>query len=312
MTSVKQRCNALLHLHDNRIIIISDADGYNNLTDIIKRLCNRMMEIEIDEFSMTNYDDYVVSCTKTSFVNFTCALFRMTDEPKFFKNIPRLFFDMFENKNLSSVYEAVQRRQDLRDFDEWRKSADNNNYEFLTTDDYCNLSEESRLDHLFLNVELVTDNMIAQRFEGKVGFDWEKRSNATGKAWIYVSSIENTFIRPSEIPMGTPMYQSWCEVCRQSYELYKNMLKEGIPSNVARSVLPLSAAKTVQCGTTLRSWQSFLKYVRFSNFAFLSDNCSEIILMICNTFDSSLITEEMRDYIEAIKKDIDEHVSFPF
>lgn len=312
MTSVKQRCNALLHLHDNRIIIISDADGYTNLTDIIKRLCNRMMEIEIDEFSMTNYDDYVVSCTKTSFINFTCALFRMTDEPKFFKNIPRLFFDMFENKNLSSVYEAVQRRQDLRDFDEWRKSADNNNYEFLTPDDYCNLSEESRLDHLFLNLELVTDNMIAQRFEGKVGFDWEKRSNATGKAWIYVSSIENTFIRPAEIPMGTPMYQSWCEVCRQSYELYKNMLKEGIPSNVARSVLPLSAAKTVQCGTTLRSWQSFLKYVRFSSFAFLSDNCSEIILMICNIFDSSLITEEMRDYIEAIKKDIDEHVSFPF
>lgn len=312
MTVVKQRCKALLNLDEGRIIIISDVDGYQNLTNTIKSICQKMMEIDISEFNMTDYDDYVVSCTYTSFVNVTCSIYRMFDDKKFFNNIPSVFFDIFNNEQMKSVYEAIQRRHDMRDFDEMRKYADKNTYEFLMPADYANLSEESRLDHLFANLEIITDNMIAQRFENKLGFDWEKRSNALGKAWIYVSSIDNTFIRPAEIAMDSSMYEPWCEVCRKSYDLYQSMIKSGIPSNVARSVMPLSAAKTVQCGTTLRSWQSFLKYVLFSNFAYLSDNCSELVLQICDTFNTSLITEDMRDYIERIKKDIDEHVSMPF
>ena len=311
MTSIKQKCTTLLNANDKRIVIISDAEGYKNLTGVIQRLCQKMMEIEISEFSMTDYDDYVVSCTQTSFVNFTCALFRMTDDAKFFQNIPKLFFDMFYNGNCNTVAEAVRRRQDLRDLEEFQKHADNNVYEFLTPDDYCNLSDDARLDHLFVNLELVTDNMIAQRFESKMGFDFDK-SHSTSKTCIFVSSIDSTFIRPAEIQMGTQMYRDWCNVCEKANELYKSMMKEAIPSNVARSVLPMSAARTVHCGATLRSWQSFLKYVRFSNFAYMSDNASELVLMICNSFISSLITEEMRNNIEAIKKDIDEHVSFPF
>ena len=312
MTSVKQRCKVLLKTTDNRVVIISDAEGYKNLTDIIRRLCQQMMEIEIGEFSMTDYDDYVVSCTQTSFINFSCALFRMYDEPKFFKNIPRIFFDMFYNGSCNSICETIRKRQDLMNFNEMRKSADNNNYEFVNPNDYCNLSEESRMDHLFVNLELITDSMIAQRFENRHGFNGDKHSDYTSKTCIYISSIDSTFIRPAEIKMGTPMYRDWCNVCEKANDLYKSMIKDAVSSNVARSVLPMSAAKTVHCGATLRSWQSFLKYVRFSSFAYMSENASEIVLMICNVFDSSLITEEMRDNIESIKKDIAEHVTFPF
>jgi hypothetical protein len=295
----------------DRIIILCDANGYCNLKTIINKICNNSYELEIDEFIFTNYDDYVISCSRNTFINTLYNILALYDKGMI-RKIPKLITNLCDDKNNESIWEALKKQRNMDDLEKLKQRTDRNHYELLQSIDCQCMSEDSKYAHITVNLEIVTDTLCANKLESSKSFKEADKYNNNIPMWLFTSYVNNMFIRPGEIEMHTEMYDSWIQLCKQAQALQERMIIETLPSNVAKSLLPSSAAKKVQCGATLGGWYSFLKHAYLSSMGHLSKNMAELIIMICNMFNYDIIPNDMQNTITNLKKDLEEYEWLPF
>lgn len=308
MNIIKQSCKIIEH---ERVVILCDSLGYKTVKSLIDDICNTYFEFDPGEFIMTDYDDYVISCKIRPFVELTCAVFEMYEHKKITK-IPNAFLDIFDKKEYQSVYEAIQRRRNMSDLSSLKLRSDGQHYEFLSTNDYVHMSNESKYAHIIINIDVITDILCASRLESNKVFKNADTYDSNMVMWMFSHYEDNTFIRPGEMDENSPLYKSWISLCEQAYDLQKSMIQDKMPTNVAKSLLPSSAAKQVQCGATLGDWYLFMKNAYLSSMGHLSQNMRDLLLMIIDLFDLKIVPEEMSSLLMSLKQDIETYEWLPF
>ncbi len=306
MQVINQSCKIL---ERERIIILCDVMSYKSMKLLINEICNNYLEVEDDEFIMTDYDDYVISCNVKPFIELACAVFDLYDRKKILI-IPKLFIDIFNDTSFKQVYEAIQRRRNMADLNSLK--FDNQYYELLNKNEFKNMSDESKYTHLFINMEIITDSLCSHKLESNKILKDADSYNSDVPMWLYSHYEDNNFICPGEISKESSLYESWVSLCEQAYELQKCMIQNAISTNVAKSLLPSSAAKHIQCGATLGTWYLFVKSAYLSSMGHLSQNMRDLLLMMIETFDITIIPAEMSDLLTTLKNDINDYEFFPF
>lgn len=309
---IEQSCTIKKNKDNERIIVLCDASGYYNLTAWIDSVCNECFDIERDEFITTNFDDCVISCTTHTFGKLIVDVFDRYKKNKKLLQIPRLLVDIFDCSTYQSIFEAVQRSRDMSDFENLKKHIDNNSYEILTQDDCLHMSDDSKFAHIVVSMEIITDTMCANKLESCKAFKNADRYNTNIVTWMYISYVDCKFIRPGEISIGTDIDNAWLELCKKAYELQQSLIIDNQPTNVAKSFLPSSAAKKIQFGASLGEWNSFLKYAHIANIGHLSKNMTELLITMCEQFDSDHIPQEMNNSITNLKMDLQSYEWLPF
>ena len=67
-------------------------------------------------------------------------------------------------------------------------------------------------------------------------------------------------IMPEDLmPVITPKYEIWLNLCKQSEKAYFDLLNEGVKPETARDVLPLSTATELVVTGNIREWRHFFR-----------------------------------------------------
>lgn len=109
-------------------------------------------------------------------------------------------------------------------------------------------SEWSPFEMASACIELTTTRAISAQLIRHRSFSFQERS----QRW-------NSAVKPGVIPAGgTDLAAAYISSYESSLSTYNNLLARGVPSEQARSVLPLGTPTTVLMSGTVRSWIHYL------------------------------------------------------
>ena len=100
----------------------------------------------------------------------------------------------------------------------------------------------------------VTTSIVVQR-------QWMRHRHASylEKSLRYVKNNEVTFGFDPARFKTEGFYNAAFDTAKHAFDIYKNLLDNGVPAEVARSVLPMGMLTEFYVSANLRSWFNFLK-----------------------------------------------------
>lgn len=123
-----------------------------------------------------------------------------------------------------------------------------------------NKNHESVLEHVSMSVRIITDRGVTHEIVRHRIASYSQESTRYCNYSKDKFGNELTFICPVEIKTNCDLgYFNWIGAMQQAERFYLNMIKEGCPPQLARSVLPNSLKTEIVMTANLREWKHFFK-----------------------------------------------------
>lgn len=114
------------------------------------------------------------------------------------------------------------------------------------------------LEHYSMTVRFVVDRGVSHEIVRHRMASFAQESTRYCNYGADKFGGEITVICPPQIEPETCTYYTWWSACRAAEDCYIDLLNDGIPPEIARSVLPHALATTLVMTANLREWRHFL------------------------------------------------------
>lgn len=124
----------------------------------------------------------------------------------------------------------------------------------------CEHGHEAMIEHSQLSVKFIVNRAIANEIVRHRLFSFAQESTRYCNYSKDKFGNEIKVIMPEDLmPVITPKYEIWLNLCKQSEKAYFDLLSEGVKPETARDVLPLSTATEIVVTGNIREWRHFFR-----------------------------------------------------
>lgn len=117
-------------------------------------------------------------------------------------------------------------------------------------------NHEAMLEHFSFSVKFVCDRGVSHEI---VRHRLASFAQESQRYCNYGKDDQVTFILPSQFKYRSHEFQEWSEAMQEAEKHYLHMIDEGVPPQMARTVLPNSTKTEIVMTANLREWRWFFK-----------------------------------------------------
>ena len=307
MQILEQSCKKPQYHNVKRIMILCDRDGFANmkefLLETLKDCVCYIDESDVvmeDLFVFTEDSDYFISCNDSTFYNLVNVILCQQEASTRLKNIPSVFYDMF----VEPEYEKFRTQfRDICniDYHVLEGCLDNNTYEIFDEMDLYDVSETTLRRHVFVGVELVTNNIVAEKIKGLFNHP----------LFCYDHDIKDAFVIPAKLSKDTKEYEKWYNLMLSILKVREEFINSNMSCDMIRSCMPGCAAKKVTIITDLDEWDNFFKNIEKLRVITNSDD-RELIRKLSDYFLDYAYIESLKTLLKNMVNTIDSYEELPF
>ena len=135
----------------------------------------------------------------------------------------------------------------------------------LTPSEPGDIPHESIIEHAVATFRIVCDRGVSHEIvRHRIGFSYSQESTRYcnyGKNGRHISVIKPPGLRTSEDDANFPTSAeaAWVSACTSAEGAYLDMVRNGIPVQIARSVLPTCLKTEIVVTANFRAWRNFLR-----------------------------------------------------